>query len=93
MKVKIKAYVHHVQYPWQQEPEYTLFSTVMKEVEHYVCVSETPIEIEVDIPDNFDPRPQKVAALQEKKREVQAEFSKRVAEIDDQISKYLAIAA
>lgn len=93
MKVKIKAYVHHIQFPWQEKPSYELFSTVLKSVEHYLCVSETPIEIEVEVPDNFDPRPQQIAALEEQKRKLQAEFAQSVAKIDEQIKKYLAIAA
>lgn len=93
MKVKITGYVHHVQYPWQEKEEYAIFSSVMDSADYYVCVSQEPVEVEVEVPDNFDPRPQKIAALEQKKREVKAEFAKRVAEIDDQISKYLAIAA
>ena len=93
MKVKVTAYVHHIQYPWQDEPEYALFSSPMRNVEYYTLVSETPTEVEVDIPDNFDPRPQRIAALEEQKRKLQAEFAQSVARIDDQIKKYLAIAA
>lgn len=93
MKVKVKGYVHHVQYPWDEKESYEFFSTPMDSVEYYTCVSQVPVEIELEVPDNFDPRPQQIAALEEKKRKVQAEFAKRIAEIDDQISKYLAIAA
>ena len=93
MKVKVTGYVHHVQYPWDEKASYAFFSSVMDQVDYYTCVSQVPVEIEVEIPDNFDPRPKQIAALEEKKRKVQAEFAKRVAEIDDQISKYLAIAA
>ncbi len=93
MKVKVKVYIHQVQYPWQEKPSYEFFSTVMKNVDHYVCVNDKPVEIEVDIPDDFDPRPKKIAALEEQKRKLQAEFAQRVAKIDEQIKKYLAIAA
>lgn len=93
MRVTVKAYIHQVQYPWQDNPTIELLSSPMKSIEHYVLVNEKPVEIEIEIPDDFDPRPKKIAALEAKKRKVQAEFAKRVAEIDDQISKYLAIAA
>ena len=46
---------------------------------------------EVDIPDNFDPRPQMIAALQAEKQKVRAEFARRVAELDDQIGKLQAL--
>jgi 2',3'-cyclic-nucleotide 2'-phosphodiesterase (5'-nucleotidase family) len=47
--------------------------------------------IEVEVPDNFDPRPAMVANLEEKKRQVRAEFAKKVKELDEQIQSLLAI--
>lgn len=93
MKVTVKAYTHQVQYPWQNEPEYALLSHPMRNVDYYALVSETPVEVEVNIPDDFDPRPQQIAALEKQKRRLQAEFAQSVAKIDEQIKKYLAIAA
>lgn len=43
---------------------------------------------EVEVPDDFDPRPAQIAALREK---AAATFSAYVAEIDASISKLLAI--
>jgi hypothetical protein len=48
-------------------------------------------EIEVEVPDSFDPRPAMVAALEEQKRLAQAEFSRTVMAIDWQIQSLLAI--
>jgi hypothetical protein len=50
-------------------------------------------EFEVEVPDNFDPRPGQVAALEAKKKEIQAEFAAKVKQIEDQINSLLAIAA
>lgn len=47
--------------------------------------------IEVEVPDDFDPRPAQVAALREKREKAAATFSAYVAEIDASISKLLAI--
>jgi UTP-glucose-1-phosphate uridylyltransferase len=47
--------------------------------------------IEVAVPDDFDPRPQMVATLEAKKRQLRAEFAAKVTEIDAQIQKRLAI--
>ena len=63
------------------EPTSGLYSIVM---EH---------SFEVEIPDDFDPRPGKIAALKAEKEKLQAEFAKRVMEIDEKINRLLAIAA
>ena len=47
--------------------------------------------IEVEVPDDFDPRPAQVAVLREKREKAAATFSAYVAEIDASISKLLAI--
>ena len=44
-----------------------------------------------DVPDDFDPRPQQVAALEAEKQKARAEFHARVTEIDRQIQSLLAI--
>lgn len=93
MKVTVKGYLHQCQYPWMSEPEFVLLSTIFKNNADYVLMRQEPYEFEVEVPDNFDPRPQQIAALEEQKRILQAEFAQSVAKIDDQIKKYLAIAA
>jgi hypothetical protein len=93
MKVTIKGYLHQCQYKWMSEPEFVLLSTVYKDNLDYIPVRQEPYEFEVEVPDDFDPRPQKVAALEEQKREAQIAFAKRIREIEDQISKCLAITA
>ena len=45
----------------------------------------------VEVPDDFDPRPQQVAALEAAKQKARAEFQARVTEIDRQIQSLLAI--
>jgi len=56
---------------------------------HEVVVSEHSIEIE--IPDDFDPVPQMVASLEEKKRLARIELAKELAVIDDQIKQLTCI--
>ena len=46
---------------------------------------------EIEVPDDFDPRPQQVAALEAEKQKARAEFHERVTEIDRQIQSLLAI--
>lgn len=56
---------------------------------HEVIVNE--LALEVEIPDDFDPVPHMVAALQEKKRIARLELSKELAAIDDQIKQLTCI--
>lgn len=68
------------------------FSTYRPHAEYSpdtVVVREHSFEVEVE--DRFDPRPGMVANLEEQKREVRAEFAKKVREIDEQIQSLLAI--
>ena len=46
---------------------------------------------EIEVPDDFDPRPQQVAALEAEKQKARAEFQARVTEIDRKIQSLLAI--
>ena len=50
-----------------------------------------PQEIEIDVPDDYDPRAQQVAALEALKQKVMADYHKSVTEINDRISKLLAL--
>lgn len=50
-------------------------------------------EVEVDFPDNFNFDDRLVQILQEKKRELMAEFQNRITEIERQIQEHLAIEA
>lgn len=90
MKVTIKGHITHTKYAWDDKATYS-FYTFDASDENTVNVMEH--EFEVEVPDNFDPRPGKIAALKEKKEKVQAEFSKRVMELDEQINSLLALEA
>jgi len=48
-------------------------------------------EVTFEVPDNFDPRPQQVKALEAKKRELQAQFAADVVEIESHICQLQAI--
>ena len=43
------------------------------------------------MPDNYDPTAQQLAALQKEKEKAQEEFSKKVASINERISKLQAL--
>lgn len=91
MKHTIKVFVVAEQYPWDDEPRFSCLGFDPREcgLDSYVVVCQTSFDAE--IPDDFDMRPHQVAALEKKKREVQAEFAAKVKELDDEINSLLAI--
>lgn len=87
----IKAFVVAEQYPWDDKPRFSPLGFDPREhgMDNYVVVAQTSFD--VHIPDDFDIRTHQVAALEKKKREVQAQFAAKVKELDDQINSLLAI--
>lgn len=93
MKVTIKGYITYRKYSWDEKPTYTVYGF---DPTNYIDADEVLLmehDFEVEVPDNFDPRPGQIAALKAKKEKVQAEFSQRVKEIDEKINSLLALEA
>jgi hypothetical protein len=94
MKVQVKVHVFMAfEY---RAPDYAckkwvpdLWHCKVDENEDRVYIGEQTVE--VDIPDNFDPVPKQVAALEKEKLKALAEYTKTVAEINERLSKLLAI--
>jgi len=57
--------------------------------ENYTFVREQ--EIEMDVPENYDPRVQQITALEAQKVKAMADYQKSVTEINDRISKLQAL--
>ena len=89
MKVKTTVHIHHTQWSWDITGEFQVFSCKLDDTEHRTYVGEQ--EIEIDVPDDYDPRAQKIAALEKHKQKVMADFQKTVTEINARISKLQAI--
>lgn len=89
MKIKTTVQIHYQKYSWEESGNFCVFSCKMNDTEHLTHVGEQ--EIEIEVPDAYDPRPQKIAALQKYKQKVMADYQKSVDEINDQISKLQAI--
>lgn len=90
MKVQIKGYIAYDK-PWDEnEHGFKLmgFDPTGAGI-GYVLVREQMFEVEV--PDNFDPRPQMVKELEAEKEKARADFAKRVMEIDKRINELLAL--
>jgi len=80
MNIKIMAHVHYQKYAWQEKGEYRLASFKLDDSAERTYVGEQ--EIEIEVPDNYDPRAQQIAALEA-----------RVMEINERIGKLLALEA
>ena len=91
MKIKTIAHVHYQKYAWQEKGEYRLASFKLDDTAERTYVGEQ--EIDVDIPDDYDPRAQQIAALEALKQKVMADYQKSVMEINDRINKLLALEA
>lgn len=89
MKIKTTIHIHFNQYSWEEKGEPVVFSHKLDDCEHRTYIGEQ--EIEIEVPDNYDPTVQKLAALQKEKEKAQEEFSKKVASINERISKLQAI--
>ena len=87
----IKGYITSTQYSLhgKADIDFRTYKPIAEYSPNTVVVSEH--EFEVEVPDNFDPRPAMVESLEEQKRLAQAEFSKKVMEIDQRIQSLLAI--
>lgn len=90
MKQTLKAFILYRQYEWEDEPKYCIAGMDYSTSDPaYALVGQ--MDVEAEIPDNFDPRPQQVAALRSKKKEVQAELHEKIVQLDEQINKLLAL--
>lgn len=93
MKTKAKVNVF-MEYEWTEDYKSkewrpTIWRSRVEDDPTRVWISEQ--EIEIDVPDDFNPVPKIVASLEEEKRKALADYQRRVAEINEQLSKLLAL--
>jgi len=89
MKQKIKSFVHYSTNPWEKGRLTIYPCDICSVTNGQILVGE--IDVEFDIPDDFDPRPSQIAALQAKQKEAAAAFYAMTTELDRQISKLQAL--
>jgi hypothetical protein len=89
--MKIKAFLHYHKRDWSDEVSYRLHWDDCTEIlaPDYVLISEQ--EFEVEIPDDFDPRPLQIKGLRAVKEKIIAEAHAKVINLEEQIQKLLAI--
>jgi hypothetical protein len=84
----IKGFVHFEQEPWMDKPKFSIMSCDMSSC-GYILVGEQ--DFEADIPSDFNPVAQQIAALEQKKKDLRAKLAKELMEVDDRISSLQAI--
>lgn len=91
MKIKIIAHIHYSKWHWEDKGEYQIFSYKLDDDKQRCYVGQQ--EIEIDVPDDFDPREQQIAALEKEKQKVMADYQKTVTDINNRINNLKAITA
>ena len=89
MKIKTTVHIHYQKYDWEDKGEFHVYSCQLDDGAHRTYVG--PQEIEIEVPDDYDPRAQQIAALEAQKNRVMAEYQKTVTEITERISRLQAI--
>jgi hypothetical protein len=89
VKITTIIHIHFVKYSWEAQGRFEAMSYQIKDDTNYAYVG--PQEIEVDVPDHFDPRPAQIAVLEAEKQKVMAEFQKSITIINERISKLQAL--
>lgn len=89
MKIKQTIYIHYQKYSWEDQGQYQVYTCQLTDSECRTYVGEQ--EIEIDVPDNFDPRPAQIAALREQQTKAAADYQKTVTDIQRRISELQAI--
>lgn len=89
MKLKVTVHIFYSQYSWENKGEYHVFYAKIADDENSTYIGAQ--EIEIEVPDDYDPRAQKIAALEKHKQKVMAEFQKTVDQINERISNLQAL--
>ena len=71
--------------------ELAIYQCDLSKSEGADCVMVKPLQIEVDMPDDFDPRPQRIDALREKQKKAAAAFLAFTTETLRQINELQAL--
>ena len=89
MKIKTTVHIHYQQNSWENEGKFIVFYVHLDDTKDRTYVGAQ--EIEIEVPDSYDPRSQQVAALEKQKQKVIADYQKSVMDINYRISKLLAL--
>ena len=89
MKFKANVHVYYEKYSWEEKGKFVTFSFKMDDDEHRTYIGQQKVEI--DVPEDYDPRAQQVAALEKQRQKVMADYQQTVNIINEKISKLQAL--
>lgn len=89
MKAKMTAHLH-AQRSYDGSISFTVASCDLGNC-GYTKIMEKEIDIEFDVPENFDLTEKEIAALKEQKKRVQAEAQREITRIEEMIQSLQAI--
>ena len=89
MKVKTTVHIHYFKYDWDAEGRFEVLSFKVDDDNYRTYIGQQ--EIEIEVPDDYDPRAQQIAALEKQKQKVMADYQKTVTGINDRINKLQAL--
>lgn len=90
MKKILKGFLHYSTESWNRG-ELAFYASDVTDIEGMGAVMIKPLEIEVDLPADFDPRPAQIAALKAKQKKAAADFEALTTEIMRQINELQAL--
>ena len=88
MKVTINGFIGWKKDSWERDGAFYFHPFEMSE---YGYVQVMPHSFEIEIPDDFNPIPKQVEILEKEKAKIRAEFTRRIAQLNDQIGKLQAL--
>jgi hypothetical protein len=89
MKCTDTVYIHWQKYLWQDEEKFKLKG--YKDDTSPDCIFIREMEVEFEVPDDFDPVPKQIDMLKEAKQKLMADTQVKINNIDEQIQSLLAI--
>jgi hypothetical protein len=91
MKQTIKGFVYYIKYDFAEKPSLAWSSTAtMGEADpDWTLVG--PHDFVIECPDDFDPRPAQLKAIDAKERSIRAEFTALITELQNRKNKLLAL--
>lgn len=90
VKTTIKAFLRWHKYGWKEIPDFHLYPSDMSSAgPEYVLIKE--MDVDVEVPDNFDPVPAQVEALKKEKQKILADAHVKAENIEEQIQRLLCI--
>jgi hypothetical protein len=89
MKIQTIIFVYLRKYHWDDKGTYQVFNWKVPDDDSLTFVCEK--EIEIEVPEGYDPTAQMIAALQAKKEKAMSDYNTMAMEIDIRISKLQAL--